>query len=137
SDGLSDLVDPGEILQIAGSHPPLQAAGQLVDLANARGGHDNITAMVIRMKASAVIAASPDGARRVAKTIPLTTHPTAIDPNLAPGPTGTVLGPPASSPVTPSGPAPLGAPQGALPAPIPAIPSAPRSRPSGPGQRGR
>ena len=53
SDGLSDLVEPAEILQIAGSHPPAQAAGQLVDLANARGGHDNITVLIVRMKGSA------------------------------------------------------------------------------------
>ena len=53
SDGLSDLVNPSEILDIAGSRPAAQAAGQLVDLANARGGHDNITAMIVRMKGSA------------------------------------------------------------------------------------
>jgi protein phosphatase len=37
SDGLSDLVEPADILEIAGSHPPAQAAGRLVDLAHARG----------------------------------------------------------------------------------------------------
>jgi protein phosphatase len=70
SDGLSDLVDPSEILDIAGSRPAKQAAGQLVDLANARGGHDNITAMVIRMKGSA----SVHDSATVVKTIPLTAH---------------------------------------------------------------
>lgn len=50
SDGLSDLVEPPEILQIVGSAPPEQAAGQLVDLANARGGHDNITAAILRAR---------------------------------------------------------------------------------------
>jgi protein phosphatase len=50
SDGLTDLVEPPEILQIVGSAPPAQAAGQLVDLANARGGHDNITVAILRAR---------------------------------------------------------------------------------------
>ena len=90
SDGLSDLVNPSEILDIAGSRPSAQAAGQLVDLANARGGHDNITAMIVRMKGSA---ATSDAAT-IVKTMPLTAHETVAttppaDP--APGPKGTVL----------------------------------------------
>jgi PPM family protein phosphatase len=70
SDGLSDLVEASEILEIAGTHPPTQAAGQLVDLANARGGHDNVTALVVRAKTSA--RARPGGP--VHKTVPLTAH---------------------------------------------------------------
>jgi len=50
SDGLSDLVEPPEILQIVGSAPAAQAAGQLVDLANARGGHDNVTVAILRAR---------------------------------------------------------------------------------------
>ena len=46
SDGLSDLVLDHEILEIVGSAPPAQAVSQLVDVANARGGHDNITVIV-------------------------------------------------------------------------------------------
>jgi protein phosphatase len=52
SDGLSDLVEPKDILGLAGE-PPTQMAGRLVDLANARGGHDNITVMIIRARESA------------------------------------------------------------------------------------
>jgi hypothetical protein len=52
SDGLSDLVEPHEILRIATSAPAPQAAGQLVDLANARGGHDNISVMILRPQRS-------------------------------------------------------------------------------------
>jgi serine/threonine protein phosphatase PrpC len=48
SDGLSDLVAPGEMLECCGA-PPALAAARLVDWANARGGHDNITALVIRL----------------------------------------------------------------------------------------
>jgi serine/threonine protein phosphatase PrpC len=121
SDGLSDLVEPAEILQIAGTHPPLQAAGQLVDLANARGGHDNITAMVMRMKVSAAVPEANDGGRfKVAKTIPLT----AAHAEPLAGPTGTVV----SGPVVPPAQA-----RGVRPhdvGPSVAIPPAPRSRPS-------
>lgn len=93
SDGLSDLVSPAEILDIAGSHPPKQAVGQLVDLANARGGHDNITAMVLRMKTTAAIRESGDHGR-IAKTIPLTAP---SGPTHGPGPTGTVVSAPRST----------------------------------------
>ncbi|HEX3771179.1 MAG TPA: protein phosphatase 2C domain-containing protein, partial [Polyangiaceae bacterium] len=48
SDGLSDLVADAEILQTVASEPAAQAVGKLVDLANARGGHDNITVLVLR-----------------------------------------------------------------------------------------
>ena len=96
SDGLSDLVTPTEILDIAGSRPAAQAAGQLVDLANARGGHDNITAMVVRMKGTA----SAGDAATLVKTIALTAHEpvsgsaplsAAASSEQASGPRGTVL----------------------------------------------
>jgi serine/threonine protein phosphatase PrpC len=130
SDGLSDLVEPGEILQIAGSHPPAQAAGQLVDMANARGGHDNITALIVQMRSSAKVLAAPT----LLKTIPLTAH--AAPPDRGSGPTGSVVGSarPAVAPTLPSA-APLPAPGTATQAPLgypqpavgAAIPPAPRS----------
>lgn len=90
SDGLSDLVEPAEILQLAGSHPPAQAVGQLVDLANARGGHDNITALVMRMKTSAAFRDAPT----LMKTMPFTA-PSGLPPTEpGAGPTGTVVSPP-------------------------------------------
>ena len=47
TDGLSDLVEGREILA-AYQEQPMQAAGQaLIDLANERGGHDNITLISI------------------------------------------------------------------------------------------
>ncbi len=58
SDGLSDLVEEHEILGIVGSEPPAQAVGKLVDLANARGGHDNITVVVLRARESASVQAA-------------------------------------------------------------------------------
>jgi PPM family protein phosphatase len=75
SDGLSDLVGSAEIMQISGADPPEQAAGKLVDLANARGGHDNITAMVVRFKASAAVREAPT----IVKTVQLTTHEAVAD----------------------------------------------------------
>jgi protein phosphatase len=49
SDGLSTKVPPAEIMSIATSQPPEQACRELVDLANARGGDDNISAVVLRV----------------------------------------------------------------------------------------
>ena len=50
SDGLSDLVQPEEILAIAGAERPETACRALVDLANDRGGVDNITVIVLKVK---------------------------------------------------------------------------------------
>ncbi|MBN1888197.1 MAG: serine/threonine-protein phosphatase [Thermoflexales bacterium] len=49
TDGLSGLVADEEIAQVVSSQPPSQAASSLVGLANARGGRDNITTMVIQV----------------------------------------------------------------------------------------
>lgn len=78
SDGLSDLVTPDDILHIVGTAPPEQAAGQLVDLANARGGHDNITVAILRARESAVVHATalmPTLHQTVADTPPLSPAP--------------------------------------------------------------
>lgn len=48
SDGLSNLVSNAELLEIAGQAAPEQAARRLVDLANERGGIDNISVIVAR-----------------------------------------------------------------------------------------
>jgi PPM family protein phosphatase len=53
SDGLTDRVDDEEILAIVGRHPPAEAVVRLVDLANARGGHDNTTVLVLRAQQTA------------------------------------------------------------------------------------
>lgn len=47
SDGLTGHVEDDEIRAIAASQPPSEAARQLIELANARGGRDNITVFVI------------------------------------------------------------------------------------------
>lgn len=49
SDGLSNKVSPPEILSIAGPRPAREACRALVDLANARGGEDNISVVIVRI----------------------------------------------------------------------------------------
>ena len=47
SDGLSDLVEAPEILQVLGAHKPKGAVDKLIQMARQRGGHDNITVIAI------------------------------------------------------------------------------------------
>ncbi|MBU1712936.1 MAG: protein phosphatase 2C domain-containing protein [Proteobacteria bacterium] len=49
SDGLSDKVKPEEIADIVKSNPPAEACRILVDLANERGGDDNITIIILKI----------------------------------------------------------------------------------------
>ncbi len=49
SDGLSGLVEDDEIGPIIASLPPREAAQALTDLANLRGGHDNITVVIVKV----------------------------------------------------------------------------------------
>ena len=50
SDGLSDKVSPDEILEVVSKERPDKACRTLVDLANERGGDDNITVIVLKVK---------------------------------------------------------------------------------------
>lgn len=52
SDGLSNLVDEGEILHLVSMHLPEKACRRLVDLARERGAPDNVTVVVARMRAT-------------------------------------------------------------------------------------
>jgi protein phosphatase len=79
SDGLTDLVESPEILQIASADPPAQAAGKLVDLANARGGHDNITVQILRARVSAA-GPVPGVANTVVDTVPQTMPQRTTEP---------------------------------------------------------
>ena len=49
SDGLSDLVEPNEILNILDHNAPQSAVDELILLARKRGGHDNITVIVLQV----------------------------------------------------------------------------------------
>lgn len=50
SDGLTDMVSSEEIQATVTRHPPGEACRKLVDLANDRGGADNITVIVLKIK---------------------------------------------------------------------------------------
>ncbi len=50
SDGLTDKVSPEEIMDIVKEKRPERACKELVDLANNRGGDDNITVIVMKVK---------------------------------------------------------------------------------------
>ncbi|MCX8043544.1 MAG: protein phosphatase 2C domain-containing protein [Desulfobacterota bacterium] len=50
SDGLSNKVSLEEIAEIAGAEPPAAACRRLVTLANQRGGEDNITVIILKIK---------------------------------------------------------------------------------------
>ena len=52
SDGLCNLVDSGEILQLVTMHLPEKACRRLVDLARERGAPDNVTVLVARVRAA-------------------------------------------------------------------------------------
>lgn len=54
SDGLSDPVSDDEIKQAVSSTQPVSACEQLVALAKERGGHDNITVVVLKLVAGLV-----------------------------------------------------------------------------------
>jgi protein phosphatase len=52
SDGLTDKASPEEILELVHGRRSERACKGLVELANSRGGEDNITAIVLRVKSS-------------------------------------------------------------------------------------
>lgn len=49
SDGLSGVVTPEEMQEAALNHSPSMAAWHLIDIANERGGPDNITCLIVRI----------------------------------------------------------------------------------------
>jgi len=49
SDGLHGLVKDREMIDIADAFPPAETAEKLVDLARMRGGHDNITTVILNV----------------------------------------------------------------------------------------
>jgi len=48
-DGLSNLVDDAEILQVVGESPLDETPSRLIEVANERGGDDNITVVLVRV----------------------------------------------------------------------------------------
>jgi protein phosphatase len=113
SDGLSDLVEPNEIQRAVVSSPGQVAVRKLVDLANARGGYDNITVIAMQAREAAAPSADVSGDPLPQRT----TQGMAAATVSASGP---IVAPPASAPVLPSaGDRPL-LPQAPPPRPAPA-----------------
>lgn len=96
SDGLSNLVPREEIAALSQAHDPLEAlAGALIDLANTRGGPDNITVVLARFEGaslpSAVTVAQP--AYTVVRELPSPVGAPPADAVLPPQPrTGAPIG---------------------------------------------
>ena len=61
SDGLTDQASPEEILELVYKRRSDKACHSLVDLANSRGGDDNITAIVLKVKSSENATRGPMG----------------------------------------------------------------------------
>ena len=61
SDGLTDKASPEDILELVYSRRSDKACQGLVDLANSRGGDDNITAIVLKVKSSGNATLRPMG----------------------------------------------------------------------------
>lgn len=77
SDGLHDLVEEREILQVIASQNLEQALENLVNMANDRGGHDNIT--IVAMQTREKVAAQEFTAPTVIDAAkPTDTHPNEI-----------------------------------------------------------
>jgi serine/threonine protein phosphatase PrpC len=66
TDGLSGLVKDPELAQVATTFTPQEACGHLIELANERGGPDNVTAIVIEITQDDAADARPSRAERAA-----------------------------------------------------------------------
>lgn len=152
SDGLTDLVTGPEIARVVHEAPTLEAGvSRLVDLANERGGHDNITVLAMRsfddatMQAAPTIVGTPPPGPVTTLQAPVPMHHPGMGAPQMPAP-GHALAPPVHGPMgpptAPMGPAPMpmmgGAPVPYTPGPVPAYvpppptPSSPHGYASGP-----
>jgi protein phosphatase len=78
SDGLSGHVDPSDIMATVLEHSPSIAAMRLVEEANERGGRDNITVMVLSVRALEPFTASSEHLRTADEHV---VAPIAEDPS--------------------------------------------------------
>lgn len=65
SDGLTDLVSNEEIREALGAYSLKGALQELIDLANTRGGHDNITIIGIQVPEKIIVSALPQTRSRL------------------------------------------------------------------------
>jgi protein phosphatase len=137
SDGLTDLVNASDIARVVNeSATPEEASSRLVDLANERGGHDNITVLAARVLDDATMQAAPTIVNTVPEARPT---PGAFAPTAASGPGYTVAHHTPPGAFHPGMPVPMHGMQagvqpgmqgasGQMPAPM--VPQAPPSAPS-------
>ena len=71
SDGLTAYAQHDELASILGSCPPSEATRQFIEMANGRGGRDNITALVISVRAVCPFEAGEPTARPQEATPPV------------------------------------------------------------------
>ena len=83
SDGLHGLISDSEMADLAAAHPPNAACRALTDLANQRGGHDNITVQILHVGGDSAVAL-----RRSPRQSPVTRrempYPPALDEDAHP-----------------------------------------------------
>jgi protein phosphatase len=75
SDGLSGVVDDATIADVLRQHSPEDAPERLIELANAAGGPDNITALVIAVDGGT----DPDATMKLPRTIRIRTDDPSTD----------------------------------------------------------
>src|SRR5215471_9142513 len=81
SDGLFNEVDDGQIAAVlTGTEEPQYAADTLIELANAAGGRDNISVIVVDVVATPVALSSPDGSPPVGGWVDPDAAPTDTTP---------------------------------------------------------
>lgn len=86
SDGLHGLVEDDEIREVALTMPLADAVDRLIDMANERGGTDNITAIIAHIDAldlPETIAANREAAERSTVELPVTVTTARVDPDEA------------------------------------------------------
>jgi PPM family protein phosphatase len=107
SDGLHGLVTDAEIAQIAGEAAPDDAVHQLIDLANSRGGTDNITVAIAQVEQLDWIGGEQDQEQdiheRVTAELPVTGAQATLDQEAgAAPPPAPITSAPAATPAPPA-----------------------------------
>jgi len=123
SDGLYDLVPDAEIYPLVADLPVERAVAQLVETANARGGHDNVTVVVASAGEAVLPPAPPADTRQTLIETPSAPVERPAPPDPPGG--GSLFAPPSLEPRGPSE------------RPPPAYPGAPPGPPPAGGTRGK
>ena len=105
SDGMHGLVLDEEILQLVTTLPPEQAVQQLIDLANSRGGTDNITVAIAQVEEldwyspESIVAPDPPTGERITHKLPVTEPQPVISAPVQIEPVAPAAAPPPAEPL--------------------------------------